>query len=68
MKQRTNKQLIKKMLSGTIDEAFLISAVQRYCQEVLEDKTEWGNRTLFNKDLWQVIAKRNLEIVEEHYK
>ena len=68
MKARTNKQLIKKMLSGTIDEAFLISAVQRYCQEVLEDKTEWGNRTLFNKDLWQVIAKRNLEIVEEHYK
>jgi hypothetical protein len=68
MKQRTNKALIKKMLSGTIDEAFLISAVQRYCQEVLADTTNWGNKSLINKDLWQVIAKRNLEIVEEHYK
>ena len=56
--KKTNKALIKKMLVDTIDEAFVICAVERYCQTVLEDQTDWG-KTLINKDLWQVIASNN---------
>jgi len=64
---KMTKELIKKMLGDSIDEAFVISAVESYCQTVLKDDTDWG-KTLINKELWQVIATRNLQTIEEHYK
>jgi hypothetical protein len=67
-KGNSNKALIKKLLGDTIDEAFVISAIESYCQTVLEDETNWDARTLINKELWQVIATRNLQTIEEHYK
>jgi hypothetical protein len=66
-KGNNNKALIKKMLGDTIDEAFVISAIESYCQTVLGDTEDWGN-TFINKDLWQTIASQNLTIIEEHYK
>ena len=65
--KKTNKALIKKMLVDTIDEAFVICAVERYCQTVLEDTDEWSN-LMINKDLWRTISKHNLELIKEHYK
>jgi len=65
--KKTNKQLIKKLMTDSIEEAFVVSAIEQYCQTVLEDQTDWG-KTLINKDLWQVIASRNLQVIEEHYK
>lgn len=65
---KTNKQLIKKLLGTTLDEAFLIEAMTRYCQTVLEDKTDWGNKALINQDLWKVIAKQNLATIQGHFK
>jgi hypothetical protein len=62
-----NKALLKKLIGDGIDEAFVISAIESYCQTVLEDDTDWG-KTLINKDLWQTIASQNLFIIEEHYK
>ncbi len=67
MKKPTNKALIKKLLGDTIDEAFVICAVERYCQDVLDNTDDWSN-LMINKDLWQVIAKANLETIKEHYK
>jgi hypothetical protein len=66
MESRINKQLIEKMLSDTIDEAFLIEAVTHYCKTVLRSPSR--DSSLINKDLWRVIAKRNIEMVEEHYR
>jgi len=66
-KGNSNKALFKKMLGDSIDQAFVISAIESYCQTVLEDDTDWG-KTLINKELWQVIATRNLKTIEEHYK
>jgi len=66
--RKTNKGLIKKLTPDTVGETFLIEAVTKYCQTVLADETDWGNKSLINKDLWQVIAKHNLETIKEHYK
>jgi len=65
-KAPSNKALIKKLTGDTIDNAFLICAMERYCQTVLEDGDEWEG-LMINKDLWQVIAQRNLELIKEHY-
>jgi hypothetical protein len=67
MKKPTNKALIKKLLGDTIDEAFVICAVERYCQTVLEDTDDWSN-LMINKDLWRTISQTNLETIREHYK
>ena len=66
--RKTNKGLIKKLMPDTVGEAFVLEAVTKYCQTVLADETDWGNKALINKDLWQVIAKHNLKLIEEHYK
>jgi len=66
-KAPSNKALIKKLTGDTIDNAFLICAMEKYCQTVLEDQSDWG-KTLINKDLWQVIASNNLRTIEEHFK
>lgn len=66
--KKTNKQLIKKLTPDTVGESFLIEAVSKYCQTVLEDDTNWGSKTLINKDLWQKIASENLQTIEDHYK
>lgn len=68
MKRKTNKQLIKALTPDTVGETFLICAMDRYCNEILSDSTNWGNKSLINQDLWQVIAKHNLELIKEHYK
>ena len=68
MMRKKNKALIKKLCNDSIDEAFLVEAVTKYCQTVLADDTDWGNKALINKDLWQMIAKQNLETIKEHYK
>jgi hypothetical protein len=64
---KKNKTLIKKLCEDTIDEAFLICAMEKYCQTVLEDGDDW-EASMINKELWQIIAKRNLETIKEHYK
>jgi len=66
--RKTNKQLIKALTTDSIEQAFVIEAVEQYCQTVLADDTDWGNQTLINKDLWQVIARRGVRLIEEHYK
>jgi len=66
-KGNRNKALLKKLMGDSIDEAFVISAIESYCQTVLGDTEDWGN-SLINKDLWQTIASQNLFIIEEHYK
>ena len=66
-KNQTNKALIKKLMGDSVEEAFVVSAIEQYCQTVLEDQTDWG-KTLINKDLWQVIASNNLRTIEEHFK
>lgn len=67
MRKPTNKALIKKLMGDNIEESFVISAIEYYCHAVLADTTDWAN-SLINKDLWQVIAKANLETIKEHYK
>jgi hypothetical protein len=68
MKNKTNKALLKKLVGDTLDEAFMLTALDRYCHEILSDSTEWNKRSLINQDLWKVIAQRNLNLIEEHYK
>lgn len=64
---KSNKALIKKLTSDSVGEAFLIEAMEKYCRDVIADESDWGNQSLINKDLWQVIAKQNLEIIDQHY-
>jgi hypothetical protein len=66
-KGNNNKALLRKLIGDSIDEVFVISAIESYCRTVSEDTEDWGN-SLINKDLWQTIAKQNLTILEEHYK
>lgn len=66
--RKTNKGLIKKLTPDSVGEAFLISAMERYCNEILSDSIEWNARGLINQDLWKVIAKHNLETIKEYYK
>ena len=66
--KKTNKALIKKLIPDTLGEAFLIEAMTRYCQTVLEDTEEWGDRSMINQDLWNVLAEHNLKLIKEHYK
>ena len=65
--KKTNKALIKKLTTDSVEEAFVVSAIEQYCQTVLGDTEDWGN-SLINKDLWQVIASNNLRTIEEHFK
>ena len=64
-KGNQNKALLKKLIEDSIDEVFVISAIESYCQTVLGDESDWGN-SLINKDLWQTIASHNLQVIEEH--
>lgn len=66
MMRKKNKALLKKLCNDSIDEAFLVCAMERYCKEVLADTSDWSG-SLINKDLWQCIAKANLKTIEEHY-
>lgn len=66
--RKTNKGLIKKLTPDSVGEAFLISAMERYCNEILSDSMEWNKKSLINQDLWKVVAKHNLELIKEHYK
>lgn len=66
--RKTNKVLIKKLSPDSVGEVFLISAMERYCNEILSDSIEWNERGLINQDLWKVIAKHNLETIKEYYK
>ena len=68
MARKTNKALLKKLTPDSVGEAFVLTAIEKYCQTVLADETDWGNKSLINKDLWQVIAKHNLETIKEYYK
>ena len=67
-KGNDNKALIKKMLGDTLDETFVLSAIEMYCNEILSDSTDWGDKSLINQTLWQPIASQNLAIMEDHYK
>jgi len=67
-KTPNNKALIKKLIPDTVGEAFLIEAMTRYCQTVLEDQTDWGDKSMINQDLWNVLAEHNLKLIKEHYK
>jgi hypothetical protein len=58
-----SKKLIKDMTADSIDQAFVLSAIESYCHMVLQDTSDWGN-SLINKDLWQSIAKANLTMLE----
>jgi hypothetical protein len=60
----TAKRKIKLMMNDAIDEAFILTAIEKYCHEVLADETDWGDRSLINKDLWQCIARLNLATME----
>ena len=62
-----SKKLIKEMTADSIDQAFVLTAIESYCIQVLNDNSDWGN-SLINKDLWQVIASNNLKTIEEHFK
>jgi hypothetical protein len=66
--RKTNKALIKKLTPDSVGETFLLSAVEKYCKDVLADTSDWGDRSMINKELWQVIAKHNQQLIKEHYK
>ena len=68
MARKTNKGLIKKLTPDAVGEAFVITAIERYCQQILSDSMEASDRSLINMDLWKVIAKHNLETIKEYYK
>lgn len=59
-----SKKLIKEMTADSIDQAFVLSAIESYCHMVLQDESDWGN-SLINKDLWQSIAKANLTMLAQ---
>jgi hypothetical protein len=64
---KTNKQLIKKLSSDAIEQGFLICAVEWYCKQVIEDKSNWGDKSVINQDLWKVVADHNLNTIKEHF-
>jgi len=61
--EMTAKRKIKLMMNDSVDEAFILTAIEKYCHEVLDDTSDWGN-SLINKDLWQCIARLNLATME----
>lgn len=68
MKNATNKALLKKLIGTSLDEVFVITAIEKYCLTVMEDETDWGDRSLIDQQMWRVIAKQNLATMKAHYK
>ena len=64
-KPMTNKQLIRKLTVDSIDEVFVICAVEYYAKAVLEDEGKsFMNNSLINYHLWKVCANQALETIE----
>jgi ATP/maltotriose-dependent transcriptional regulator MalT len=56
-------ELVKSAKANVLGEAFLITAVESYCRQVLADDSDWG-KSLVSKEAWQLIAKHNLNLIE----
>jgi len=57
------KQITTTAQAYPLGEAFLLTAIESYCRQVLADDSDWGN-SLVSKDAWQLIAKHNLTMLE----
>ena len=63
-KTKSVNALLKRLSNDSVSKSFLLCAVETYSKQVLADKSDWS-RSLINKALWDVIAKQNLEIINE---
>jgi ATP/maltotriose-dependent transcriptional regulator MalT len=55
-------QIVRSAKADVLGEAFILTAIESYCRQVLDDDSDWSN-SLVNKDAWQLIAQHNLELL-----
>ena len=62
----TNKQLINKLSKDAIDQVFLVSAIEHYSKQVIENNGEgWSANSFINYDLWKICAEHALKTIKE---
>lgn len=64
-KRMTHRQLLDKLFRDRQRRLFIISAIEVYAKQVLEDKSDWS-QSLINKDWWDVLANDCLRIIEQN--
>jgi len=61
---KTIDKIVKSAKLDPLGEAFLITAIQSYSLQVIQDDSDWGN-SLVSKDAWQLLAQHNLTMLEK---
>ena len=61
-KELTLMDIAKQMEQDPLRKAFVLSALESYSRNVVNDDSDWG-KSLINKETWQLIAKHNLKLI-----
>lgn len=62
---KTNKQLINALSKDSIDQVFVLSAIEHYSKQVIENGGEgWSANAFINYNLWKACAENSLKTIE----
>lgn len=71
MKRMTNVEFVKSVMEhsnyGAIKQSFIISALDEYSRQVLEDKIDMDEHSIIPPNLWQSIATELQAELINHY-
>lgn len=73
MKRKTNVEFVTSIMEhsnyGAVKQAFIISALDEYSRQVLEDKIDMDEHSIIPPNLWQSIAQEvTNELIEQYGK
>ena len=64
---KTNRQLVDSMMNiskqGVLKQVFILEAIYKYSQLVLEDKSKWEEGSIISQDAWRHCAQECLEAI-----
>jgi ATP/maltotriose-dependent transcriptional regulator MalT len=55
-------ELVREAKARPLGEAFILTAIESYCRQVMADDSDWGN-SFVSKEAWQLIAQNNLTML-----
>lgn len=62
---KTSAQKLRSMAKDAQLSGYITEAIRHYSNEVLSDSTDWGDKSLINKEYWQMLARLAMEKVNE---
>lgn len=64
--RKTNKQLINALSKDSIDQVFVLSAIEHYARQVIENNGEgWSANAFINYNLWKACAEHSLKAIND---